>query len=108
MNRVAATAAGSAASESAPSTTAAAAAGFRRGRSAALLLDVRTANGCRGDRAPDHAGHGDQRQHVREGLEQGCGAAGVRREALRERAREAEQKCRRERTAGTPLAEDQR
>src|SRR4051812_23616591 len=36
----------------------------------ALLLLVGSTNGCGWNRAADHAGHGDQGQDVRQGLEQ--------------------------------------
>src|SRR5438105_4722743 len=57
-----ATAAGSAATASRPAASAPGAAG--------LLLLVGTANGGGRDRAADHAGDGDQRQDVGQGLEE--------------------------------------
>src|SRR5207245_2046527 len=41
---------------------------------AGLLLDIRTAVGGRGHRPPDHAGDRDERENVREGLEERAGA----------------------------------
>src|SRR5438034_514259 len=56
------TPAGTASVDSAPRTAAR--------RAAALLLDVRATNGGGRNGTADHAGDGDQRQHVRESLEQ--------------------------------------
>src|SRR5436305_11585521 len=69
---------------SAPSTTAA--------RAAPLLLLIRPARGRRPDRAADHPGHRDDRQYIRQGVEQCAPLVAVRvRQAVRQRAREAEE-----------------
>src|SRR4051794_16999822 len=95
--------AGTATTARAPSTTEICAGRFSR-----LLLDVRTANGCGRDRAADDAGDRDQGEDVRKRLEQGSRASRIRREPLRERAREAEEERGGEGAARPPAAEDQR
>src|SRR3954454_17493418 len=84
LSCAAATPAGIARTASAPRATAA--------RAAPLLLLIRPARGRRPDRAADHPGHRDDRQHIRQGVEQ-CAplvAVGVR-QAVGQRAREAEE-----------------
>src|SRR5579862_5324181 len=92
-----ATAAGSVATASTPTVIPAA---------PRLLLDIGAAVGGRRDRTPDHAGNGDQRQDVGQGLEQDRGGARVGRQPVRERGREAEQERRAPRAERPPVAED--
>src|SRR5829696_6699286 len=98
--REAATPAGTARIASVPSRTAA----------TADLFDVRAANGGRRDRPADDPRDGDQREHVRQGLEQQL--VGLPRldepEPLGERAREAEEERRGEGADRSPAAEDER
>src|SRR5437660_12902567 len=99
---------GTEATASTPATSAATARGLRaRGR--LLLLRVRASNRGGGNRAADHSGDRDQRQHVRQGLEERSGrlAVGVR-QPQGERAREAEQQRRAEGAERAPVSEDQR
>src|SRR5262245_24404245 len=77
---------GTAATEARPKTTAPQARTF-----AFLLLRVGTSIRGGRDRAADHAGDRNQRQHVRERLEQRRRAVRVRGKPVRERRREAEQ-----------------
>src|SRR5437588_8231449 len=73
-----------------------------------LLLLVGAADGRRWNRAADHTCYGNERQYIRERLEQrpGGGAIGVR-QSERKRAREAEQKRRAKGPERPPAAEDQ-
>src|SRR5205823_1371982 len=93
-------AAGSAATAASPSANAS--------RASGLLLLVGAANRCRRDRAADHSCDRNQREDVRERLEED----GVRRpvgnaaEPLRERAREAEEERSTESAERPPLPED--
>src|SRR3954453_18468438 len=74
-----------------------------------LLLDIRSAGGGRPDRAPDHAGDGDQRQQVRQCLEERAPLVAVGgRQAVGERAREPEEQGGRVRREGPPFAEHER
>src|SRR5256885_2203356 len=78
-------------------------------RAAGLLLDIRPSGGGRPDRAPDHAGDGDERQDVRERLEERAPLVAVRgRQPVGERAREAEEQRGAPRVERLPLAEDER
>src|SRR4051812_40880895 len=78
-------------------------------RAARLLLDIRTAGGRGADRAPDHAGDRDQREHVRQRLEERPPLVAVRRrQPVGERTREAEEQRRTPGREWTPLAEDER
>src|SRR4051794_29268033 len=79
---------------STPTTTEDRANQFERRR--ALLLSIRATDGCGRDRAADEAGHGDQREDVRKGLEERGRRAGVLRQPVGERRREAEQQRRAE------------
>src|SRR4051812_124676 len=73
-----------------------------------LLLRVRPANSCWWNRAPDDACDGDERQDVRECLEEHSGRVGVRGEPERECGRHAEEQGGRKRAEGAPVPEDQR
>src|SRR5262249_19138332 len=85
-----------------PTTTRRRAYQFARVR--ALLLSVRATNSSGRDGAADQAGHGDDRQDVRERLEKRGGRARVDvLERVRERGREAEEERRAERSEGPPL-----
>src|SRR2546423_4036738 len=76
---------------------------------ARLLLDIRTAGSRRADRAADHAGDRDQREQVRQRLEERAPLIAVRRrQPVGERARESEQQRRAPRRERAPLAEDER
>src|SRR5438105_14494556 len=92
--RASASAAGIVATPARPRTTATQA---RR-----LLLCVRATTCCRRNRTADHAGHGDERQDVRQGLEQDRGVRPCRRlcHPKRQRSRKAEQKRSEERRVG--------
>src|SRR4051794_27922073 len=77
-------------------------------RPAPLLLDIWAAGGRRADGAADDAGDRDQRQDVRQGLEERPPLVAVRgREPVGERAREAEEERRHVRREWPPLAEDE-
>src|SRR5262245_64111515 len=84
---------------------------FRSRIPSGLLLDVWTASGCGAPRAPDHAHEGDEREDVRQGLEE-VGGGEVGREERRalepegERAREAEEEARAEGAERPPVPED--
>src|SRR5262249_39860339 len=76
-----------------------------------LLLTVWTAIRSRRDRAADHAGDGDQRQDIRERLEEQRRRAALReigRQAVAERAREPEQQACGVGAERPPVAEDDR
>src|SRR3954471_3836544 len=74
----------------------------------ALLLDVGAASGCRRGCTADHGGDGDQREDVRQRLEED-GRSGPRLlEPERERRRAAEQERGGERAERTPVSEDDR
>ena len=62
-----------------------------------------------GGTAADHAGDGDQRQHVRKGLEEDGAGVGVRRRGgTRARSRQPNSIAARERAERPPVAEDER
>src|SRR5579884_3514174 len=73
-----------------------------------LLLDIRPAVGGRRDGAPDDARDGDQREDVRQCLEEGRGGAGVDRQPVGERGREAEEEGGAPGSERAPVAEDHR
>src|SRR5581483_4079294 len=73
-----------------------------------LLLRVGASNGGGRGRAADDAGDGDQRQHVRERLEEDGGGVGVRREPERQRGRRTEEDRRSVCAEGAPVPEDDR
>src|SRR5215210_1612902 len=77
-------------------------------RARSLLLLVRPSNGCRRDRSADHAGDGDQREDVRQRLEERGRIRRVDREPEGERGGEAEEECRAECAERPPVPEDQR
>src|SRR5436189_2627062 len=88
--------------------TAAAAASPSRSASEArwLLLRIRPPHRGRRDRAADHAGDGDEREHVRQRLEQHRRGVRIDGKAERERGRSAEEHRRGIGTERTPVAED--
>src|SRR2546430_15688993 len=95
------TSTGIASTASSPKNTAA--------RPARLLLDIRTAGSRGADRAPDHAGDRDQREQVRQRLEQRAPLIAVRRrQPVRERAPESEEQRRAPRREPAPPADDAR
>src|ERR1041385_155752 len=72
----------------------------------ALLLLIRASNGCGRDRTADHACHGDQREDVRQRLEERRRVVGARRKAVRKRGRETEEQRGAEGPERPPVAED--
>src|SRR5262245_23357599 len=72
-----------------------------------LLLAIGATNGGGWDRAADHAGDGDQREDVRESLEQRGDRRRVLLHRTGERAREPEQETRSGSADGSPVSEDQ-
>src|SRR5262245_53771580 len=97
-------AAGTHATASAPSTTES----RPRQLGSALLLLVRATTRCRWDGTADHAGDGDDREHIWQGLEQHFGLGTVDVEAEGDRGREAEQQRRAKGAEWAPVPEDQR
>src|SRR5918992_820413 len=72
----------------------------------ALLLDVRTPDGGRRDRATDQADERDEREDVRHGRDEVFRDAGLPLQRDGEREPEAEEEARGEGPSWTPLAED--
>src|SRR5206468_4572593 len=95
--------------EAMPATSDAQAAPFRRAPT--LLLGVRASDGRGRNAAADHTGDCDQREHIREGVEEKRRCAAlleVGGQPVSERAREPEEKAGGKRTERPPVAEDQR